>query len=160
MVLEICGDRRIENPTDEEVRWAVLELDTGNDDAFLILSGGEMSYVQCAGDRNVGFDLEYQEGGIDPLEFRFHAMTDRVGTTGTTWLGLTVSCAQCHTHKYDPISHTEYFGMMAYLNNADEPEIPVWTEALREAHSEAEAKAAAMESTLAASWPVLNMSST
>ena len=62
-----------------------------------------------------------EEGGIDPLEFRFHAMTDRVSTTGTTWLGLTVGCAQCHTHKYDPISHQDYYGMMAYLNNADEP---------------------------------------
>jgi hypothetical protein len=64
-----------------------------------------------------------EEGGIDPLEFRYHAMADRVGTTGTTWLGLTVQCAQCHTHKYDPITHREYFGMMALLNNADEPEL-------------------------------------
>ena len=62
-----------------------------------------------------------EEGGIDPLEFRFHAMTDRVATTGTTWLGLTLGCAQCHTHKYDPISHREYYQMMAFLNNADEP---------------------------------------
>lgn len=63
-----------------------------------------------------------EEGGIDPLEFRYHAMTDRVATTGTTWLGLTTGCAQCHTHKYDPITHRDYFGMMAYLNNADEPD--------------------------------------
>jgi hypothetical protein len=68
-----------------------------------------------------------EEGGIDPLEFRFHAMTDRVGTTGTTWLGLTVMCAQCHTHKYDPIPQREYYQLMACLNNADEPtmEVPV-----------------------------------
>lgn len=64
-----------------------------------------------------------EEGGIDPLEFRFHAMTDRVATTGTTWLGLTVGCAQCHTHKFDPISHREYYQFFAFLNNADEPEI-------------------------------------
>ncbi len=63
-----------------------------------------------------------EEGGIDPLEFRFHAMTDRVATVGTVWLGLTVGCAQCHTHKYDPITYTDYFAMMALLNNADEPE--------------------------------------
>lgn len=63
-----------------------------------------------------------EEGGIDPLEFRFHAMTDRVATTGATWLGLTLGCAQCHTHKYDPITHTEYYGLMAFLNNADEPD--------------------------------------
>ena len=65
-----------------------------------------------------------EEGGIDPLEFRFYAMTDRVATTATTWLGLTLGCAQCHTHKYDPIPHREYYQFMALLNNADEP---VWT---------------------------------
>ena len=64
-----------------------------------------------------------EEGGIDPLEFRFYAMTDRVATTGTTWLGLTTGCCQCHTHKYDPITHHEYYGMMAFLNNADEPDL-------------------------------------
>lgn len=64
-----------------------------------------------------------EEGGIDPLEFRFYAMVDRVATTGTTWLGLTTGCAQCHAHKFDPISHREYYSLMAFLNNADEPEI-------------------------------------
>ena len=64
-----------------------------------------------------------EEGGIDPLEFRFHAMTDRVATTGTTWLGLTLGCAQCHTHKYDPISHSAYYEFMAFLDNADEPDL-------------------------------------
>jgi Protein of unknown function (DUF1553)/Protein of unknown function (DUF1549)/Planctomycete cytochrome C len=67
-----------------------------------------------------------EEGGIDPLEFRFYAMTDRMSTTGTTWLGLTLMCCQCHSHKYDPISQREYYQLMAFLNNADEPvmEIP------------------------------------
>ncbi|HYH67989.1 MAG TPA: DUF1549 domain-containing protein, partial [Urbifossiella sp.] len=68
-----------------------------------------------------------EEGGFDPLEFRYHAMTDRVAVTGTVWLGLTVGCAQCHTHKFDPISHTEYFRLFAFLNNADEPELEVFT---------------------------------
>ncbi|MFM8892218.1 MAG: PSD1 and planctomycete cytochrome C domain-containing protein, partial [Planctomycetia bacterium] len=63
-----------------------------------------------------------EEGGIDPLEFRYLAMVDRVGTTGTTWLGLTTACAQCHTHKFDPLTQTEYFGLFAILDNADEPE--------------------------------------
>jgi hypothetical protein len=66
-----------------------------------------------------------EEGGIDPLEFRFHAMTDRLATTGAVWLGLTVGCAQCHTHKYDPLTHQDYYRLMAFLNNADEPEIDV-----------------------------------
>ena len=66
-----------------------------------------------------------EEGGIDPLEFRFYAMTDRVATTATVWLGLTLGCAQCHTHKFDPIPHREYYQFMALLNNADEPEMAV-----------------------------------
>ncbi len=66
-----------------------------------------------------------EEGGIDPLEYRFYAMVDRVATTGTVWLGLTTGCAQCHTHKYDPITHTDYYSLMALLNNADEPDLRV-----------------------------------
>ena len=64
-----------------------------------------------------------EEGGIDPLEYRFNAMVDRVATTGATWLGLTMQCAQCHTHKYDPITHRDYYQLMALLDNADEPEL-------------------------------------
>jgi len=64
-----------------------------------------------------------EEGGIDPLEYRYLAMVDRVATTGATWLGLTVQCAQCHTHKYDPITQREYYRLMAFLDNADEPEM-------------------------------------
>jgi len=66
-----------------------------------------------------------EEGGADPLEYRFHAMTDRIATTGGTWLGLTVGCAQCHTHKYDPIPHQDYYRLMAFLDNADEIPLPV-----------------------------------
>jgi len=95
-----------------------------------------------------------EEGGIDPLEFRFHAMTDRVATTGTTWLGLTTGCAQCHTHKYDPITHTDYFGLMAYMNNADEPDYII-----RDANAEATwmeglAKADKLVAGLPDKWPV------
>jgi hypothetical protein len=68
-----------------------------------------------------------EEGGIDPQEFRFYAMTDRVATTATVWLGLTLGCAQCHTHKFDPIPHRDYYQFMALLNNADEPEMAVPT---------------------------------
>jgi hypothetical protein len=64
-----------------------------------------------------------EEGGIDVEEFRFTSVVDRVATTGAVWLGLTLGCAQCHSHKYDPISQREYYGFFAFLNNADEPEI-------------------------------------
>ena len=74
-----------------------------------------------------------EEGGIDPLEFRFYAMTDRVATTATVWLGLTLGCAQCHTHKFDPIPHRDYYQFMALLNNADEPEMSRFDAASRSA---------------------------
>ncbi|MDC0295466.1 PSD1 and planctomycete cytochrome C domain-containing protein [bacterium] len=64
-----------------------------------------------------------EEGGIDPLEYRFYAVVDRVATTGTVWMGLTVGCAQCHTHKFDPITHDEYYGLLALLNQSDEPDL-------------------------------------
>ncbi|MCP5516435.1 MAG: PSD1 domain-containing protein [Verrucomicrobiales bacterium] len=66
-----------------------------------------------------------EEGGNDPLEFRFYSMVDRVNVTATAWLGLTMGCGQCHSHKYDPIQQTEYYRFMALLNNADEPWIDV-----------------------------------
>ncbi|MEQ9379271.1 MAG: PSD1 and planctomycete cytochrome C domain-containing protein [Pirellulales bacterium] len=66
-----------------------------------------------------------EEGGIDPLEFRFYSMIDRVATTGAVWLGLTVGCAQCHSHKYDPISQLDFYRMMSLLNNAEEQDLVV-----------------------------------
>ncbi len=66
-----------------------------------------------------------EEGGIDPQEFRFYATVDRANTTATVWLGLTLGCAQCHTHKFDPIPHHDYYRTLAYFNNADEPEFDV-----------------------------------
>ncbi len=61
-----------------------------------------------------------EEGGVDPEQFRMDAMFDRMEAIGKGVLGLTVQCAQCHTHKFDPISHEEYYGMFAYLNNDHE----------------------------------------
>ena len=66
-----------------------------------------------------------EEGGIDVEEFRFASVVDRVANTGTTWLGLTLACAQCHNHKYDPITQSEYYQLMAMLDNADEPEMGI-----------------------------------
>ncbi|MBB5033239.1 PSD1 and planctomycete cytochrome C domain-containing protein [Prosthecobacter vanneervenii] len=66
-----------------------------------------------------------QEGGIDKEQFRIESVFDRVATTGTVWLGLTIGCAQCHDHKFDPISQREYYQLLAFLNNQDEPTMPV-----------------------------------
>ncbi|MEQ9407204.1 MAG: PSD1 and planctomycete cytochrome C domain-containing protein [Fuerstiella sp.] len=95
-----------------------------------------------------------EEGGIDPLEFRFHAMTDRVATTGTTWLGLTLGCCQCHTHKYDPISHHEYYQLMAFLNNADEPSLELPDDKIEQQWHKNMAKADQLLAELPDKWPV------
>jgi hypothetical protein len=89
-----------------------------------------------------------EEGGIDPLEFRFYAMTDRVGTTASTWLGLTMGCAQCHTHKFDPISHREYYQFMAFMDNADEPEMPIPQPDIAARRAELQARIKALEDDL------------
>ena len=59
-----------------------------------------------------------QEGGTDREQFRVEAAMDRVSTTGAVWLGLTVGCAQCHTHKFDPITQREYYQLFAFFNAA------------------------------------------
>jgi len=58
-----------------------------------------------------------QEGGTDPEQFRNEEVVDRVNTTGAVWLGLTLGCAQCHSHKYDPVSQREYFELFAFFNH-------------------------------------------
>jgi mono/diheme cytochrome c family protein len=68
-----------------------------------------------------------EEGGIDPEQFRMEAMYDRMDAIGKGVLGLTIQCAQCHTHKYDPLTQTEYYRMFAFLNNCDEAQISVYT---------------------------------
>lgn len=67
------------------------------------------------------------EGGIDPEQFRMEAMFDRMDALGKSVLGLTVQCSQCHTHKFDPLTQTEYYRMMAFLNNCEESSMPVYT---------------------------------
>jgi len=58
-----------------------------------------------------------QEGGTDAEQFRHESVVDRVNTTGAVWLGLTLGCAQCHTHKFDPIEHREYYELFAFFNS-------------------------------------------
>ncbi len=60
------------------------------------------------------------EGGIDFEQYRVEAVADRVATTGSVFLGLTVACARCHDHKFDPISQREFYQLFAFLNNVDE----------------------------------------
>jgi mono/diheme cytochrome c family protein len=75
------------------------------------------------------------EGGINPEEFRIVAVKDRVDTTAAVWLGTTLECAQCHSHKYDPFTQKEYYQFLAYFNQTADsgvgngPELPVPTPA-------------------------------
>ena len=93
------------------------------------------------------------EGGTSDEEFRNVAVVDRVNTTLTVWMGTSLACAQCHTHKYDPITQTEYFALFAFFNNtadadrSDEtPTLPVGdTPALKAKRTEFEAKATKLD---------------
>jgi mono/diheme cytochrome c family protein len=69
-----------------------------------------------------------QEGGIDVEQFRVESVIDRVNTTGAVFLGITIGCAQCHDHKYDPFSQREYYEFYAFFNNCDEPNLVVDSE--------------------------------
>jgi len=97
----------------------------------------EFTAEQLAGDllpnRNLdtlvatGFNrntLTNREGGTDPEQFRDEQVLDRAATLGTVWLGLTVGCAQCHNHKYDPISQKEFYQLTAFFNTQEEVNIP------------------------------------
>ncbi len=101
----------------------------------------QFAIEQIAGDMLPGATIEQQiatgfhrntlrneEGGTDPEQFRVEAVADRVQTTGSVFLGLTLACARCHDHKYDPISQREYYQLFALFNNADEPDLAVPTD--------------------------------
>jgi hypothetical protein len=64
--------------------------------------------------------MHNEEGGVDVDEFRYEAVVDRTNTVSTVFLGLTMACAQCHTHKFDPVTQREYFQLLAFLNNTDD----------------------------------------
>ncbi len=71
-----------------------------------------------------GFNRNHRmnaEGGIIAEEFLAEYVADRVETTATVWLGLTIGCARCHDHKYDPISQRDFYRLFAFFNNVPEP---------------------------------------
>lgn len=67
--------------------------------------------------------LTNHEGGVDPEQYRVEQVIDRVNTTGKVFLGLTIGCAQCHDHKYDPISQREYYQFFSFFNSDVEKDI-------------------------------------
>ena len=67
--------------------------------------------------------LTNNEGGTNDEEFRSVAIVDRVNTTMAVWMGVTMACAQCHTHKYDPFTQEEYFKLYAILNQSQDADL-------------------------------------
>lgn len=80
----------------------------------LLPDATESQRVATGFHRNTPLNLE---AGTDPEEDHYKQIVDRVNTTGTIWLGSTVGCAQCHNHKYDPLSSREYYELFAFFNN-------------------------------------------
>src|SRR5262245_56546208 len=113
-----------------------------------------------------------QEGGIDVEEARFEPHVDRVNTTASVWLGTTMACAQCHNHKYDPVSQKDYYRMLAFYDNIDytvhgagevvvmdrwidEPELDLPTSEQAAERARLKAEADALEKTLKTDTPAL-----
>ncbi len=99
--------------------------------------------------------MRNEEGGVDPEQFRVEGLIDRVDAIGKTWLGLSVNCAQCHNHKFDPILQEEYFKFYAFLNQDDEPEIEIPEAKIEKQRAEIRTKIASVEDELVAATPDL-----
>jgi len=95
-----------------------------------------------------------EEGGIDVEEYRYEAMVDRTNTVGTVFLGLTVACAQCHTHKFDPITQREYFQFLAFMNNTDDVDLEIHDRAVTQQRDTIEREIAARIGDLPTRFPV------
>tara|TARA_R110002096_G_scaffold147220_11_gene306947 strand:- start:23005 stop:26415 length:3411 start_codon:yes stop_codon:yes gene_type:complete len=98
----------------------------------LLESPTEDQLVATAFHRNT---LTNNEGGTNNEEFRTVAVVDRVNTTMEVWMGTTMACAQCHTHKFDPITHDEYFQMYDFFNQSEDsdqrderPLLEIWSD--------------------------------
>jgi mono/diheme cytochrome c family protein len=89
-----------------------------------------------------------EEGGIDLEQFRVESIVDRVNTTGSVFLGLTVSCCQCHDHKFDALTQREYYELFAFFNSADEPKLELPTQEQTAKREEVQAKIDAVEQRL------------
>jgi mono/diheme cytochrome c family protein len=110
-------------------RWREWVIDAFNRnlpfDQFTIdqLAGDLLPKATLAQKVASGFNRNHMinfEGGAIPQEYHAAYIVDRVNTTATVWLGLTAACAQCHDHKYDPISQKEYYQLYAFFHNVPE----------------------------------------
>ncbi len=123
-----------DNPRPDAYRWRDWVIDAINSDmpfdqftieqlaGDLLPEATQMQRLATAFHRQT---LTNTEGGADQEQFRVEACFDRTETTGAVWLGLTVGCARCHSHKYDAISQREYYQLFAFYNNGDEQTLVV-----------------------------------
>jgi hypothetical protein len=118
----------------------------------LLPNPDQKQWIATAFHRNT---MTNDEGGTDNEEFRVAAVKDRVDTTLQVWMGLTVGCAKCHTHKYDPISHREYYQLFAIFNQTedadrtdDAPTLELATAQQREALQGIKHRQATLQATL------------
>jgi cytochrome c553 len=143
-------------------RWRDWVLDALNSgmpfDRFTIeqIAGDLLPAAAVSQRVATGFNRNHRgnaEGGIIPEEYAVEYVVDRVDTTSTVWLGLTLACARCHDHKYDPLSQRDFYRLFAYFNNVPEhgralkdgnspPYIAAPTEAQREQLAQLDARIA------------------
>ena len=94
-----------------------------------------------------------EEGAVVPEQWRMEGMFDRMDAVGSGVLGLSLRCAQCHTHKFDPVAHTEYFGLFAFLNNTYEAQSWVYSDEQQKTIAKLHADSAAAEARLKKAHP-------
>lgn len=118
----------------------------------LLPNATEAQLIATAFHRNT---LTNNEGGTQNEEFRNVAVVDRVNTTMAVWMGTTMACAQCHTHKYDPITQEEYFRFFAIFNNTQDadrrdesPLIKIYTDKQKQKKADLESQIANLKSVL------------
>jgi hypothetical protein len=118
----------------------------------LLPSPTEEQLIASAFQRNT---LTNNEGGTNDEEFRNVAVVDRVNTTMAVWMGTTINCAQCHDHKYDPITQEEYFRFFALFNNTEDadrtdeaPVLSLFTKDQKRQRQQWQEEIAKLESTL------------
>lgn len=128
----------------------------------LLPNSTEEQIVATAFHRNT---MTNNEGGTSDEEFRNVAVVDRVNTTMEVWMATTMACAQCHDHKYDPISQEEYFRLFAILNNtadadrADEaPTLPLYTQEQKAERHRLQEEIRSLEQILRTTTPALAQS--
>ena len=135
-------------------KWRDLLIDLQNRDVpfdrftLLQLAGdllpdaGEEGRIASGFHRNTMLN---DEGGVDAEEARWERLLDRATTTATVWLGATWQCAQCHDHKYDPISQREFYGLVAFFEPDAEETLELPTNAQAERRDQARAELQRLE---------------